>query len=73
MELWWNSSLAGLSRKDQRWMAAVLIYIAWGIWKERNCRVFNGVTALPSRVFQLILEEMRLRKAACGDLDLAWL
>lgn len=44
-----------------------------GNLEEMESQGFNGVAALPSRVFQLILEEMRLRKAACGDLDLAWL
>jgi hypothetical protein len=52
-------------------MAAVLIYITWGIWNERNRRIFDGVAMLPSRVFHLILEEMKIRKS--GGLELDWL
>jgi hypothetical protein len=70
IEQWWNSSLRGLTRGDQRQVAAVLISTAWHLWNERNWRIFDGVSASPARVFQLIREDLRLRVAACGSLEL---
>jgi hypothetical protein len=42
IEQWWkwNASLQGLSHRDQRQVAAVLIYTAWNLWKESNRRIF---------------------------------
>jgi hypothetical protein len=39
VEMWWNSSLQRLPRKEQSQTAAVLIYTAWSLRKERNRRV----------------------------------
>lgn len=72
VELWWNSSLQGLARRDQRCVADVLIYIVWNIWNGRNKRIFEGIAALPARVFQLIKEQMKLRRDAYRGLELDW-
>jgi hypothetical protein len=34
--------------------------------------IFEGVSALPSRVFQCIKEEIKLRRDACGGPELDW-
>jgi hypothetical protein len=60
--------LARTSHRDQRQVAAVLIYIAWNLYKERNRRIFERISL--TRVLQLIKEEMKLRKDACGVLEL---
>jgi len=38
---WWEKELVQLSKKARRVKAAVMIYTAWNIWKERNQRVFD--------------------------------
>jgi hypothetical protein len=38
--------------------------------KERNRRVFDGLTSLPSRVLSLIKEENKLRSLVCGGDEL---
>ncbi|OEL19027.1 hypothetical protein BAE44_0019954, partial [Dichanthelium oligosanthes] len=42
VEDWWNKTPAPLSKAQQRSTAAVLMYTALHIWKERNRRVFVG-------------------------------
>jgi mannosylglycoprotein endo-beta-mannosidase len=69
MEDWWNRSLQGHQKKFKQQLASLLIYTAWNIWKERIRRIFEGVTALPSRVLTLIKEEIRLRCMACGGMS----
>ncbi|KAF8693960.1 hypothetical protein HU200_038605 [Digitaria exilis] len=43
-----------------------MIYTTWNIWKERNQRVFEGISATPQRVLSLIKNEMNLRSSACA-------
>jgi hypothetical protein len=66
IEHWWNSALHGLPKEQKRIVAAILIYTAWHIWKERNRRIFEGAVASPSRVLALIKENLKLRPDACG-------
>jgi len=61
---WWKSSLNNLSKADRRIAAGLLMYTAWNIWKERNRRVFQGVSTSAPQVFALIKEELGLRQAA---------
>jgi hypothetical protein len=62
---WWNQLLAGHQKKPKQQLSSLMIYTAWNIWNEHNRRVFDGVTALPSRVLALIKEEVNLRRMAC--------
>jgi hypothetical protein len=66
MAHWWNQSLRGLPKKLKQHLASLMIYTTWNIWKERNRRIFDGVTASPFRVLNLIKEELKLRRLACG-------
>ncbi|KAF8688822.1 hypothetical protein HU200_042153 [Digitaria exilis] len=53
-EEWWSSSLHGQGKKMKQNIAAMLIYTAWNIWRERNRRVFDGSAAMPTRVVALM-------------------
>lgn len=70
MEEWWNTSIQGRDRKLKQRIASLMIYTAWNIWRERNRRIFEGKTALPARVVELIKEEIHLRNQACGGEEL---
>jgi hypothetical protein len=65
LEDWWNLQMSGTPSKQQQKKATIMIYATWNLWKERNRRVFEGVSATPSRVVQLIKDEMSLRATAC--------
>jgi hypothetical protein len=69
IEAWWNAAIQGRSKEEKQRVAAILIYRAWGLWKERNRRIFDEVVAPPSRVVALTKEEMNLRVVACRGLD----
>jgi hypothetical protein len=64
LELWWDSEMRGLPNQQKQQRASTLIYTTWNIWKERNWRIFEGKSATPARVIQLIKEEMALRLSA---------
>jgi hypothetical protein len=44
---WWERELAKLPNKIRKLKAAMMIYTAWNIWKERNRRVFNQQVGSP--------------------------
>jgi len=66
IEDWWKRSLELQPQVQKRSVAAIQMYTAWNLWKERNRRIFEQKTLQPLQVFQLIKEEVNLRRAACG-------
>ncbi|KAF8689349.1 hypothetical protein HU200_041888 [Digitaria exilis] len=66
-EEWWNSEMAKLPKNLKRNKATILIYTAWNVWKERNRRVFEGKSASPSAIINLIKEEANIRALALRD------
>ena len=70
---WWEKELVQLSKKARRVKAALMIYTAWNVWKERNRRVFDQKSITPSEVLQLIKNEIMERKMACGAPELSFM
>ncbi|KAG2614275.1 hypothetical protein PVAP13_4KG379203 [Panicum virgatum] len=66
LEDWWTRSLEMLPLVQKRSVAAIQLYTTWNIWKERNRRIFDQKSLQPPQVFQLIREEVNLRRVACG-------
>ena len=70
---WWEKELVQLSRKARRTKAAVMIYTAWNIWKERNRRVFDQRFTSPSEVLQVIKNEIMERRLSCAGPELSFM
>lgn len=66
LQTWWCSSINAAAKEKRRATAAVLIYTAWNLWKERNRRIFDGIQCSELQVFFFIKEEIQLRQKACG-------
>jgi ABC-type histidine transport system ATPase subunit len=67
LEGWWNAVVSNKSKDEAMLTAAMVIYTAWNLWKERNRRVFEGVTESPTRLLAMIKEEVQVRRLACGE------
>uniref|UniRef100_K3XS78 Uncharacterized protein n=1 Tax=Setaria italica TaxID=4555 RepID=K3XS78_SETIT len=63
---WWCSSIRAITKDKRRATAAILIYTAWNLWKERNQMIIEGSQCSALQVFFLIKEEIWLRQTACG-------
>ena len=66
---WWQTELAQLP-KTRRLKAALMMYCAWNIWKERNRRVFELKQGTPAEVLHEIKMEIETRSLACGRPEL---
>ena len=55
-----------MPKKTRKLKAALMIYAAWNIWKERNRRVFNQKYGTLQEVLQEVNREVNDRKQACG-------
>jgi hypothetical protein len=66
VDVWWQQKLAGLQKKMRRTKAAIMMYAAWNIWKERNRRIFEHTRADAVQILQEIKAEISVRKLACG-------
>jgi hypothetical protein len=69
LEEWWRASLIGRTKEERRRLTSVLLYTPWNIWKERNRRVFDGISAAAPRILALIIKEMWLRDLACAGVE----
>jgi hypothetical protein len=67
LEGWWNAAVSNKPKDEARLTAALVIYTAWNLWKERNRRVFEGVSESPTRLLARIKEEVQVRRLACGE------
>jgi predicted negative regulator of RcsB-dependent stress response len=54
-------------KKVRKVKAALLIYVAWNLWKERNRRIFQSYSMQPSQIMQEIKSEVWMRTVACGS------
>ena len=44
---WWLHFIKNYTKEEKRRTSGIITYIVWGVWKERNRRVFTN-TALPA-------------------------
>jgi hypothetical protein len=68
---WWQKELVQLPKKTRRLKAAMMMYCAWNLWKERNRRVFGQKVKNPAEVMQEIKLKVDTRKLACGGPELS--
>jgi hypothetical protein len=66
IDVWWQQELAGSPKKMRRTKAAIMMYTAWNIWKERNRSIFEHTRADAVQILQEIMAEISVRKLACG-------
>jgi hypothetical protein len=63
-EEWWLEARKGAPKNLRRDFDTVTILVHWGLWKERNARIFQQILSGPDRVFELIVEDLRAWRAA---------
>jgi hypothetical protein len=54
---WWLTSRKRIHKDARKSFDTFMLLVSWSIWKERNNRVFNGVSSQPQRLAKLVLEE----------------
>lgn len=57
---WWVRSRKRIAKDSRRGFDSMVLLVGWQLWKERNSRTFNAVTAAPTVVFNAIIEEANL-------------
>jgi len=60
-----------LPKKTRKLKAAMMMYCAWNLWKERNRCVFKQKTKNPAEVMHEIKLEVETRKLACRRAELS--
>ena len=56
-----------MMNKDKKVANDIICYIIWGVWKERNQRIFTNIALPLGDVVSLICEEIVLRVFAFTD------
>jgi hypothetical protein len=64
IDSWWDGMVTGIPKGKRREASGALIYTMWGIWKERNRRVFHNKALQPDLVAHLVWEEISQRAFA---------
>ena len=64
LNAWWDATIASLPKNKRREASGAIIYSMWGVWKERNRRVFQNVAIHADAVAALVREEMAQRAYA---------
>jgi hypothetical protein len=63
-EDWWTQVRKMVPKEPRHDFDTVAILVHWRIWKERNARIFRQECNPPSRVLELIIEDLRTWRAA---------
>ena len=61
---WWDATIAGIPKDRRREASGAIMYSIWGVWKERNRRVFQNKVLQTDAVAALVHEEMAQRAYA---------
>jgi hypothetical protein len=55
---WWDETISHLPKEKKREASGAIIYSMWGVWKERNRRVFQNTALQPTAVAALVKEDI---------------
>jgi hypothetical protein len=58
LNVWWDEVISHLPKEKKREASGAIIYSMWGVWKERNMRVFQNPALQPAAVAALVKEEI---------------
>ena len=64
---WWLHYIQSLPKERRRVASGIIIYIIWGVWKERNRRVFSNLAKNVVDVVRLVRDEVEARAYAFTD------
>jgi hypothetical protein len=63
-EEWWIEARKVVPKAIRRDFDTISILLHWQVWKERNARIFQNEFSTVGRVLELIIEEIRVWRAA---------
>lgn len=66
VDAFWDALIHGHSNGVKRAISGKLVYTWWGVWKERNRRIFKGAAMQALGVALLIWEDIRVWIRACS-------
>ena len=64
---WWLHYIQSLPKEKKRAASGTITYIIWGVWKERNRRVFSNLAKNVVDVVRLVRDEVEARAYAFTD------
>jgi hypothetical protein len=53
---WWTACRREMAKEQRRNFYGLFIYTAWGIWLQRNARIFNGAYSTVLQVVESIID-----------------
>ena len=64
---WWLQYISNFTNKKKRVASGIITYIIWGVWKERNRRVFSNTAMSITEVVGLVKYKIDTRAYAFTD------